>query len=124
MRRLEEHQRRNGIDIEMFLHLLCVCFQSCGPIVADSGIGNDGIEAGDSMDGLELRCGFVDVSLRRAVYFHKKELAAAALRYGIQRPGALVGGVADSSYDGNVCALKVSLCDGASNAYIVPISMK
>ena len=114
-RSLEEVKGSESIDGDMFLDDGRVTGGEWGEVVADACVGDDEVEAGDSL--FFERCdGGGGVGLGLVVDFHRDELAGRAFGDGGELLRCRVFGVADAGDDGCGRAGEVNLDKAEADA--------
>ncbi len=112
---LEEVEGPEAIDSDVLLHDLRVAGGEGGEVVADAGVGDDEVEAGDALrfdDGY----GGAGVGVGSAVDLDDDELAGGVFVEGGELPRGGVLGVSDAGDDGGGGAGEVDFDEAQANA--------
>ena len=117
-RGLEEVQRAQTVDIDVFLDDGRVAGSEAGEVVADACVGDDEVEAGDPLV-FERGYGVGWVGWGFVVDFDDDEFAGGVFGEGGEFLGCGVFGVTDAGDDGGVGAGEVDLDEAEADAWVL-----
>lgn len=116
-RGLEEIQRAEAVDLDVFPDSRGVGGGEGGHVGADAGVGDDEVEGVDVLGG-EVGDGGGGVGGGFGVDFHHHEFAGGVFGEGRELLGGGVGGVADGGYDCGGGAGEVGFHEAEADAWV------